>query len=331
MRFLLAVGVVVGLASLASAAPKSKPKPKPKAEAKPDPKPEQTPEKTRADKLFEDGRRYLANKEYALACTAFEQSQEADPAIGTQLNIALCYEDWGHVASAFRAYVEAERIAKLKFDDRAKLAHTKVVELQQKAPHLHVDLPDTADPSAVFLLDAKEIDRTAFAEDLLLDAGAHTIEARVPSKPPKIVTVDLHDGDHKHVVIDVPKVVVVAQITVGPRKKGRLYGGIAMMAGGAITVGVASIIALGARSDYNTAILMCPGNLCVSGDSYRATQHDRSIANDMTILGGAGLAIAVVGVVLAVTSHGDRVASDHVTAAPLVAPGVVGLAIGGSL
>src|SRR5438309_4348973 len=52
-------------------------------------------DKKRADALFEDGRRYLATHEYALACTAFEQSQEADPAIGTQLNIALCYENWG--------------------------------------------------------------------------------------------------------------------------------------------------------------------------------------------------------------------------------------------
>ena len=90
MRLLaLAVGIAAGLCAVATA----------------------TPQKQRADKLFDDGRRYLDNKEYALACTAFEQSQEADPAIGTQLNIALCYEQWGHYASAYRAYVDAEKLA----------------------------------------------------------------------------------------------------------------------------------------------------------------------------------------------------------------------------
>ena len=76
-------------------------------------------EKERTDKLFEDGRKYLSAKEYALACTASEQSHVSDPAIGTQLNIALCYEAWVKTAVAYRAYVEAERLAKLKFDDRA--------------------------------------------------------------------------------------------------------------------------------------------------------------------------------------------------------------------
>src|SRR5512143_4293143 len=85
-------------------------------------------DKARADKLFEDGRGYLQRKEYALACTAFEQSQEADPAIGTQLNIALCYEQWGKLTAAYQAYVEAEKQAKLKKDNRVKVAHKKVTE-----------------------------------------------------------------------------------------------------------------------------------------------------------------------------------------------------------
>src|SRR5947208_10483179 len=83
-------------------------------------------QKIRADKLFDDGRKYLASKEFALACTAFEQSQEADPAIGTELNIALCYEEWGKVTAAYRAYLEAERLAKEKKDDREAGAHDKV-------------------------------------------------------------------------------------------------------------------------------------------------------------------------------------------------------------
>ena len=115
--FAIAIAICVASAALgnAVAAPN---KPAPKAPKKP-PDPPASPEKLRADKLFDDGRRYLAAKEYALACTAFEQSQASDPAIGTQLNIALCYEEWGKLASAYRAFLEAERLAKEKKDKRA--------------------------------------------------------------------------------------------------------------------------------------------------------------------------------------------------------------------
>src|SRR5437762_1555797 len=124
MRF-LAVAVAIGCASMAYAAPKPKPKPAPPAPKKP-PDPPASPEKVRADALFQDGRKYLASKEFALACTAFEQSQLADPGIGTQLNIALCYEEWGKVAAAYRAYLEALRLAKEAKDDRLNGAQMKV-------------------------------------------------------------------------------------------------------------------------------------------------------------------------------------------------------------
>lgn len=139
-----------------------------------------TPEKQRADKLFEDGRGYLAAKEYALACTAFEQSHASDPAIGTLLNIALCYEEWGKIASAYRTYLEAERFAKQKQDDRAKGARQKVDELAPRVTHLIVDVPADADVSTVFLFDGKELSRAALADDVLVDPGRHEIEARVP-------------------------------------------------------------------------------------------------------------------------------------------------------
>ena len=127
--------------------------------------------KERADKLFEDGRKYLSAKEYALACTAFEQSHVSDPAIGTQLNIALCYEAWGKTAAAYRAYVEAERLAKLKFDGRAKGARTKMDELAPKVPRLRLELPENADPSLVILFDNKELALDAIADDLMIVAN----------------------------------------------------------------------------------------------------------------------------------------------------------------
>lgn len=300
-------------------------------------------DKARADKLFEEGRGYLQRKEYALACTAFEQSQQADPAIGTQLNIALCYEEWGKLASAYKAYVEAERLAKDKKDKREKHARKKQDELEPKLGRLRISVPASADPYSIFLFDGKETTREELVEEQLLDAGAHTIEVRVAGAPPKVTSIDLKGGESKSIEVELPVVVVTPTggseprrqretITIaGPRQKGKLYGGLALGGAGLVTMGVAGVVALGARSDYNNAIAMCPGNVCTDRANYDATQDARSKANTMTFVTIGGAALVGVGVFLILTSKGEPITVEKVSARPLLTPDTVGIAIGGSL
>jgi hypothetical protein len=303
--------------------------------------------KARAEQLFDDGRNYLQRKEYALACTAFEQSQQADAAIGTQLNIALCYEEWGKLAAAYKAYVAAERQAKEKKDNREKVAHKKVLELEPKLARVRVSIPPSADPYSIFLFDEKEVSREDLVEEQLVDAGKHTIEVRVVGNPPKTTTVALKAGERRSVTIELPAQAVTpptggGDVTPGgggggttmirPRKKGKLYGGIGLMTGGAIAVGVASYVALIARSDYNDAIANCPDNRCSNRTDYDATQDARSRANLMSIVSGAGVAMIGVGFVLVLTSKGDPVKVEKVShVRPIITNDSFGLAIGGSL
>jgi tetratricopeptide (TPR) repeat protein len=287
-------------------------------------------DKKRADKLFEDGRRYLAAKEYALACTAFEQSQAADPAIGTLLNIALCYEDWGHLAAAYRAYLEAEKFAGEKKDKRAKGAHTKVEQLGPMVPHLQLDVPADADPGAVFLLDGKEIDRAGMTGDLLVEIGSHTVEARVSGKPPKLTTVDVKLGEHRHLVVEVPKPEVAVKVVVAPppaRNRTKLIGGLTLGGVGVVAVGFAGYVALVARQDYENAVKDCPNTICTNHDAYEITQRARRRANYMSIVTGAGFAAVGVGIYLVLTSRETR--ESKVTVMP-TSDGL-GLAIGGRL
>jgi tetratricopeptide (TPR) repeat protein len=297
-------------------------------------------DRKRADKLFEEGRSYLQRKEYQLACTAFEQSHQADPAIGTQLNIALCYEEWGKLASAYTAYVEAERLAKASKDNRAKQAKKKIAEIEPKLGRLRVSIPASADPYSIFLFDGKETTRETLVEEQLLDAGAHTVEVRVAGAPPKITSIDLKGGERKSVEIELPIVVVKPDpgpgkkemMTIdGPRKKGKLYGGLALGGGGLVTFGIASYVALVARSDYNDAIAMCPGNICTQRGDYNATQDARLQANIATVVGIAGLAMIGAGVYLVLTSKGEPITVEKVSARPIVTPDTVGFAIGGPL
>jgi hypothetical protein len=289
-------------------------------------------EKARADKLFDDGRKYLATKEYSLACTAFEESEKADPAIGTQLNIALCYEEWGHVTAAYKAYVDAERVASAKKDNRAAGARKKVDELGPKVPHLQITLPAELDPSMVVLVDGAEVPREALATELALEIGPHKIEGRVAGRPPRNYTIDLKAGDHEKLTVDVPKPVSTvvapppAPVVVQMRRGGKFYAGIALVGVGAVALGIAGGVGLHERSAYGDAIGDCPMLQCSTEAAYHATENARDKANQMTYVAGAGIAAVAVGVVLIVTSH-----RHAVTPAPMVAPGVVGLSIGGSL
>jgi hypothetical protein len=303
----------------------------PPPKKKPDPPP--SPERIRADKLFEDGRKYLANKEYALACTAFEQSQDADPAIGTMLNIALCYEQWGKIATAHRWFAGGLALAQLLWDDRAKGARKKVEELDEVVPRLRVAIPKDADRSAAFLFDGREGERSAFVDEMRLDPGKYTIEARVPGVAPKETAVELARGDRRTITIDVPRPEVKVLVTVSRRKQGRFAGGIALTVGGVATLGLAGLVTIDARQDYNDAVRVCPGGACESREAFDATQDARKRANLMTFVGIGGALVTGVGVYLLFTSSGKKVESrtQRTTLVPTLFPSGGGLAIAGAL
>ena len=296
--------------------------------------------RSRADKLFDDGRRYLTRKEFALACTAFEQSQEADPAIGTQLNIALCYEQWGHLATAYGVFSDVDHRAAAIEDKRAAVARKHLAELEPKIARLQLELPADADPYAIVLLDGKEIPSAKLSEQLVLDAGSHTLETRVPGSPPRTETIELTAGANDHRRVDgASKVRIVApQIAraAAPiavehhRSTPRLYGGIVLVTGGAIALGVAGFVALGARSDYRAAALMCPDRMCESPASFQATHDALARANAMTWVFAAGAGAAIVGGYLLATS-GRTDAEPRLSAAPVVTSHAIGVAIAGTL
>jgi outer membrane protein assembly factor BamD (BamD/ComL family) len=47
-------------------------------------------DKERADALFKQGKKLMADRRYNEACQAFEESFKLDPGIGAELNVAKC-------------------------------------------------------------------------------------------------------------------------------------------------------------------------------------------------------------------------------------------------
>jgi tetratricopeptide (TPR) repeat protein len=303
-------------------------------------------DRARADRLFKEGRRYLDQKEYALACTAFEQSFDADPAIGTQLNLALCYEKWGKVATAFRAYRETEKLAKAKGDKRSGVARKKMDELRPAIPRVKFELSAEPDASALFLLDGKELDRGWLADEIDVDPGPHTLEVRIPGQAAIKVELKVARGEFKQVAVDLPagppskpRTDDAAKPELAPRadrpaadstrRTGRFVLGLVAIAGGTTALVTGSSLALDARSDYRAALAMCPELGCTTREAYDATQDARARADRMTFVIGGGLVVVAAGVYLVATSRRETPA--RVTATPIVTGDVVGFVVGGRL
>ncbi len=66
-----------------------------------------TTDRQLAQSLFERARELMARKEFAQACPMFVESQRLDPGIGTRLNLAICYEGQGKLASAHLEFSES--------------------------------------------------------------------------------------------------------------------------------------------------------------------------------------------------------------------------------
>lgn len=112
------------------------------------------------------------------------KAKSLDPAIGTQLNIGLCYEEvWGHIKAAYKAFVEAARLANAANDERGPKAAKRAADLKAKLATLTLTLNDDADSQAEIKLDG-ETPKLRQLSNIPLDPGAHTIVLKAPGAEP---------------------------------------------------------------------------------------------------------------------------------------------------
>src|SRR5258706_1429797 len=116
-------------------------------------------DKDKADQLFKQGKKLMAEKKYADACQAFEDSFKLDPGIGGELNVAKCYEEWGKLGRAFKAYSQAAKMAKDANDPRAPKIEELVTGIDKEVPRLTIKVSKGGDPKYVYAaLDGQAVD-----------------------------------------------------------------------------------------------------------------------------------------------------------------------------
>ena len=300
-------------------------------------------DKNKADKLFKEGKKLLDAKRYADACAAFEQSAQLDPGIGVQLNIGKCYEDWGKLALAWRAFTKAEQMATDAKDSRLERIHERVQTLDAQVPRLTVRVPDGADVEALAIqLDGKPLDADKLGKQQLVDPGPHQVEYVVDGKR-KSKVIPVERGANAEMVVDAP--------VVGGKKKppdkpvrerrertppppGQLqrYAAYGTAGAGVVLIGVSIGVAVAAKSSYSAALRdHCMGSTSMCDATGLTQTHDaRSHANVATGVFIVGLAAIGGGVALYLTAPRAKRAREHALyLAPSLGGGGGGVVFGG--
>lgn len=170
---LLALSVVIASPAIATPADASAAATEERAVATSE---QETAEAT-ADRLFREGRELLKQGKYDEACPKLEQSHRLDPALGTLLNLGVCYEELGKVASAWTVYREvASQARELAQFEREALAQERIAALEPELPRIVLDFGGAL-PTLVSLND-QPLPSDAWDSPLPVDPGTHRVEVR---------------------------------------------------------------------------------------------------------------------------------------------------------
>ncbi len=313
----------------------------------------------KADQLFRQGKKLLGEKRYADACKAFEQSYKIDPEIGVELNVARCYEEWGRIATAYRAYKTAAKLAEEQHDQRVAQIRPRVDKLEPDVPRLTVKLPDGADSKGLELkLDGAPFDVDQLGKPQMVDPGPHLLEYQLADGEKKNKTVPVERGGDSVVRLDIPKATVKDNVDVqakpdehpvnvvkhddeperplpdpgrGQRIAAYVVGGV-----GVAGIAVSSYLALSARNKYRDALASECANatdMCTA-QGLTDTHDARRNANIATGVFIGGAAAVIGGIVIYVTAPKPsrrRRTDESFYLTPRVGPDGVGLVFGGPM
>lgn len=148
---------------------------------------------TEAENQFKKGRKAMDQGDYAEALVLFRASQALEAGRGKLLNMGICEERLGMVATALGHFQEVAKQLPAN-DDRRPIVLEYLQKLPLRIPHLRVDLSPAAPPSAEVTLDGAPLERARLGTDLALDAGKHVVVVKAPGASEKLYETTLEEG-----------------------------------------------------------------------------------------------------------------------------------------
>jgi hypothetical protein len=132
--------------------------------------------------LFEQAKALMDSRNFAQACPKFEESQRLDPGGGTLLNLALCHESEGKIATAWSEFKEALSVAKRDGrEERVAAAAEHIAALEPKLPWVTLSVTAPAEGQVV-LLDGAPIGAAAWGAPVAVNPGRHTLSSTAPGR-----------------------------------------------------------------------------------------------------------------------------------------------------
>lgn len=289
-----------------------------------------------AEALFNEGRRLKEAGDYAKACPMLAESQRLDPGTGTLLNLATCYEEAGKKASAWAAWIEAERSARAAGQtDREAHAHERAAELEKSMARMTIEVSARAPAGLQVTRGGEPISQATWGSALPVDSGSYEIVASAAGYESWRTTAIAVDGRTEVVSVPAltqsratPSSAPVEAGSSGPtepsdgstqRVLGYVVGGV-----GVVGLGVSGVLGLLAIDKNNES-----KTLCSADDPNRCTQDGVNARNGAFGLGTAstvsfavGAAALTTGLVLVFTAPSS---TTHVVARPTWDGGTVTL------
>jgi hypothetical protein len=144
--------------------------------------------------LFLEARKLAAAGDYAAACPKFEDSYRLDPGIGTNFNLADCYEHSGRIASAWARFLDVAAATKAAGQlDRERVARARAEALEPKLARMTLKV-EAKVPGVSVVRDGIEVGAAAWQVAVPIDPGPHLIEASAPGRIAWKTTVEVREG-----------------------------------------------------------------------------------------------------------------------------------------
>src|SRR5688572_721955 len=154
-------------------------------------------ERTMAEALFRQGRELMGAGNYAAACPKFAESHRLDPGGGTLLNLAVCHEEQGKLATAWAEFQEALAVARADGrEDRIALAEQRIAALEPQLARLTVTVPPDAPEDMVLVVNGTPVGAAAWGAPMPVDAGTVRVEAQASGRRKFLENVEIRDGEN---------------------------------------------------------------------------------------------------------------------------------------